>query len=206
MAFPLAAGAVIAKKFFGGAFQKPSPRYYGKLGSTLRELQEGVEGKVAHLNNRTYDDLQTVDLLNRERRTDSGMQGIWRDLLPGWNPTARARAAILQADPSFTFTESAGAVTLQADEPSGLSVAVEPLRSAVVESTERLEADVREGAAQTAERIGVGGGAEGARRLRGEAGPLDRVIAFAQEPVGIAVIAVAGLALFAFVAFTFGRR
>jgi hypothetical protein len=80
----------------GGIFKSPTPRTYGRLPGTLIELQNGIEGRMAHLNNTTYDDLATVRLIDRERKTDSGMQGIWDNLVPTWNATPAARALIAQ--------------------------------------------------------------------------------------------------------------
>lgn len=99
----MALGGVItlAGSYVAGRLTPPTPRVYGKLPGTLVELQEGVEGKTANLNGRTYNDVQTVELMDGERRKDSGMQGIWTDLLPTWSPTPAALARIRQLDPSF---------------------------------------------------------------------------------------------------------
>lgn len=199
-----AAGASVAKKVAPGIFQKPSPRYYGKLAGTLVELQEGVEGKTANLNNRTYNDVETVALMNRERKSDSGMQGIWTDLLPTWNPTPAARAAILAADPSFRFGGAAPA--LAADQPSSLSLVVEPLREGIASSADAGEAAVREGLAQAVERAGVGGAAALSREVRGTEGPLDRLIQFSEKPGGLVILAGGALVLVFGVAFVLGRR
>lgn len=106
----MALGAVvpIATGFISGALKSPTPRVYGKLPGTLVELQEGIEGKIANLNGRTYTDVQTVDLMDRERKTDSGMQGIWTDLLPTWSPTPAARAEVVRRDPNFQFRGGSG--------------------------------------------------------------------------------------------------
>lgn len=199
-----AAGATVAKKIAPGVFKKPSPRYYGKLAGTLVELQEGVEGKTANLNNRTYNDVQTVELMNTERRKDSGMQGIWSDLLPTWNPTPAARAAILAADPSFKFGGTAP--SLVADQQPALQLVTEPLREGIVSSSDASETAIREGLAQAVERAGVGGAAALAREARGTEGPLDKLIAFSQKPSGVIVLVAAGVALVAVVAYVAGRR
>lgn len=96
-------GAVVgvATGISPGLFKSPTPRTYGKLPGTIRELQEGVEGHTANLNNRTYSDVETVRLMDNERKSDSGMQGIWSELLPTWSPTPAALALIRQLDPGF---------------------------------------------------------------------------------------------------------
>lgn len=106
----MALGAVvpIATSYVASRLKSPTPRVYGKLPGTLVELQEGVEGKVANLNNRTYTDVQTVDLMDSERKSDSGMQGIWTELLPTWSPTPAARAEVLRRDPNFQFRGGTG--------------------------------------------------------------------------------------------------
>lgn len=197
------AGASVAKAA-GVSFKKPSPRFYGKLAGTITELQEGVEGKTANLNGRTYTDIETVDLMNNERSKDSGMQGIWKDLLPGWNPTAAALARIRQYDPGFRVTGSSA--QLVQDQPSGLQLVTEPLRAAVDDSTRVSEAQIREAAAQTAERVGVGGGAAAAQQLRGTSGPLDTLIGFAQKPGGTVILVIGGVVLIAGVAYFAGRN
>lgn len=94
-AAPLAVVSSITSAIgLGGIFKSPSPRIYGRLYSTITELQNGIEGRGAHLNNTVYDDVGTVRLIDRERRSDSGMQGIWTDLVPTWSPTPAARALI----------------------------------------------------------------------------------------------------------------
>lgn len=117
----MALGAVVgvATAVSPGIFKSPTPRTYGKLPGTITELQEGVEGKIANLNNRTYTDVQTVDLMNTERTKDSGMQGIWTDLLPSWAPTAAALARIRQYDPNFQ--PRAGSGSSAATAPADLS-------------------------------------------------------------------------------------
>lgn len=95
----LATGVAIS--YVGGQLKPPTERIYGKLPGTLVELQEGVEGKIANLNNRTYNDVQTVELMDTERRKDDGMAGIWKDLLPNWSPTPAALAEIRRRDPAF---------------------------------------------------------------------------------------------------------
>lgn len=105
----MALGAIVPiATSIAGVFKSPTPRVYGKLPGTLVELQEGVEGKVANLNNRTYNDVQTVALMDTERKTDQGMQGIWTDLLPVWSPTPAARAEVLRRDPNFQFRGGTG--------------------------------------------------------------------------------------------------
>jgi len=103
----------------GGIFKSPTPRIYGRLPGTLVELQNGVEGRTAHLNATAYDDVGTVRLIDRERKTDSGMQGIWDDLLPTWSPTPAARALIAQLGGTLkTPTPIGNATTLS---PMGYS-------------------------------------------------------------------------------------
>lgn len=83
------------------AFKAPTPRTYGYLPGTLVELQEGVEGKVANLNGRTYTDVETVRLMDTERKSKPGMQSVWSELLPNWAPTPAALALIRQLDSGF---------------------------------------------------------------------------------------------------------
>lgn len=79
------------------AFKKPTPRTYGRLPGTIIQLQEGVEGRGRAFGN----DVQTVALMDKERKVDAGMQGIWTDLLPTWSPTPAAMAEIQRRDPGF---------------------------------------------------------------------------------------------------------
>lgn len=97
----LGTAVAIAGNYISGRLTPPTPRVYGKLPGTITELQEGVEGKIANLNGRTYNDIQTVELMDSERRKDEGMAGIWKDLLPTWSPTPAALSRIRQLDPGF---------------------------------------------------------------------------------------------------------
>lgn len=130
----MALGAVvpIAIGYASDRLKAPTPRTYGKLPGTIVELQEGIEGRVANLNGRTYNDVQTVELMDSERRRDSGMQGIWTDLLPNWAATPAANARIRQLDPGFQPRAGSGssagtAPARQADEaPVPLSTTATP--------------------------------------------------------------------------------
>lgn len=70
--------------------------------------------------------------------------------------------------------------------PNPAEQIVQPIAEAVAGS----EAQIREGLASAAERIGVGGAAEAARKIRGQDGPLDRLIEFGQKPAGTITLVV----------------
>lgn len=171
------------------SLKAPTPRIFGYLPGTIQELQEGVEGKTANLNNRTYTDLETVDLIFVQRNVNPN-GGVWRELLPTWRPTPAALARIKQLDPNFVLRPGAAPAGAAATT-STVQQALDPLRAALAAGGD--EAALREALAQTIERVGVGGGAAGAAAVRGTSGPLDQLIAFAQQPTGAVVLAVTAL-------------
>lgn len=132
MGLPIAfAGAAVSK--LSKTFKKPTARTYGKLPGTLIELQEGVEGRTANLNNRTYNDVETVNLLNAARGSADG-RGIWQNLLPTWNVTPAALARIKQLDPSFQLGVAAGDPVGTEHKPSALDVVLDPIREGLADS------------------------------------------------------------------------
>ncbi len=82
-----------------------------------------------------------------------------------------------------------------------LEQAAAPLREAVSRSV----ADVKEAAASSVERIGVGAGAAGAKALRGGEGPLDKLISFAKSPKNTVTVAIGAVVLVVLVAVLAGR-
>lgn len=197
----VSAGAAVSKAA-GVDFSAPTPRTYGKLPGTLRELQEGIEGHIANLNNRTYNDTETADLI----ATDSDLRpgtDFWRDMLPTWHPTPAALARLRAFDPNFALTPGVASPAPNAT-PSALSQAVDPLREVLDKGGTADE--IKDAAAQVVERVSIGGGAAGAQAIRGTSGPLDTLIEFSRKPGGTLTLVVAGVALVALVGFWIGRR
>lgn len=197
----VSAGAAVAKTA-GISFKAPTPRTYGRLPGTLRELQEGIEGGIANLNNRSYTDVETADLIGKSADLGPG-SAYWREALPTYRTTQAALARLRSYDPNFNLTPGAATPAPNAS-PSAISQALDPLRAAL--DSGASEAELKDAAAQVVERVGVGGGAAGARVIRGTSGPLDTLIEFSQKPGGTLTLVVAGVALVALVGFWIGRR
>lgn len=94
------------------------------------------------------------------------------------------------------------APTAEAPPVNAVAELTEPLRSAA----EQGVANVREAAAQTVERAGVGGGAALARKVRGSEGPLDKVIAIVKRPGGTVLAIGIGVGLIVLVTVLATRR
>lgn len=128
----LGAVAPIAGHLIGGVFVKPTERIFGFLPGTIVELQEGVEGKIANLNNRTYTDVQTVALMDDGRRSGdnaAGFQGVWTDLLPTWSPTMAALSEIRRRDPAFKPAGGTGGAGSSGGSPDVTPGAVAPAQT-----------------------------------------------------------------------------
>lgn len=187
MAFP---AAVVA----GASFVGKAGKAVGKLFSSARFQTRSQRDRerfrqIDHL----FEQARGGDAAARQRICN-----------PTWatakaNDYARGRCAELAA-------VDAGAPIAPTAQPptpeSPFEQATEPLRQALATSASQ----VREAAASTVERVGVGAGAAGARGIRGAAGPLDQLIAFVQRPAG--VLAVGGVVLVVALAgsFLLGRR
>lgn len=76
-------------------------------------------------------------------------------------------------------------------EPSAAEQALEP----VIAAARAQDIGAREAFAQTAEAVGVGGGAALAQGLRGTTGPLDTLIEFAKKPGGTLTLVAGGVVL-----------
>lgn len=197
------AGASVAKAV-GVSFKKPSPRYHGgPLFGTLNGfLSRIASGDVAAI--------REVDTARRTSKDKGAWETAWQEYVKIQPLTEAQRAVIAQLEPGALVPAArTGAAILAspgAAAPSALSLVTEPLRAALDDSTSAQEAAIREAAAQTAERVGVGGGALLAGNLRGSSGPLDTLIEFSQKPGGTLVLVVGAVALVAGIAFFAGRH
>jgi len=197
------AGATVAKAA-GVSFKKPSPRYHGGplYGTVNTFLSRIANGDVAAI--------RELDTLRRTAKDRGAWEALWQEYVKVQPLTEAQRAAITQAEPGAIVPAArTGAPILAAPgtaAPSALSLVTEPLRAALDDSTTAQEAAIREAAAQTAERVGVGGGAALAGGLRGSSGPLDTLIEFSQKPGGTLTLVVGAVVLIAGVAFYAGRH
>jgi len=80
-------------------------------------------------------------------------------------------------------------------EPSAAEQALEP----VIAAARTADLSARDAFAQSAERIGIGGGAALASGIRGAPGPLDKLIEFGQKPGGTLALVAGGVVLLVFV-------
>lgn len=133
-------------------------------------------------------------------------RAVWQS---GYNQVASQRpdliAAYEKAKPGLPKIDhsspeaAAAAVTSGVGlyQPNALELAAQP----IVDAATQVDAAGREALAQSAERVGLGGGAALAQQIRGTEGPLDKVIEFGKKPGGAIALAVG--VLFAF--FVIGR-
>lgn len=195
-----AAGSAVAKKISPGLFKKPSPRYHG---GPLYSTANGFLSRVA---SGDVGALRQLDQLRRTDKDKKAWQALWDEYVPVQPLSESQRSFILQADPSKAGSLPAartGAPVLAnpgAAAPSPIELVTEPIRAAVVSATEQGEATIREGLAQSVERVGVGGAAAVSRELRGGSGPLDTLIQFSQKPGGLVIIVVGGVLAVALIA------
>lgn len=190
MAFPTVVGSALQ---LSGIKLTKSPRYGGGDGPLYSTVNERLT-RVAR------GDLAVIRELDQLRRTDADKvqwQLLWDTHVPLQPLTDAQRALIIQLDPSKAgvLPPARYGPPVLADPntapPDPLSLALQPVQDAL----DTGAAALREGAAQTIERVAVGAGAAGAREARGEAGPLDKVIAFAQDPTGAVVLGIAALVI-----------
>lgn len=133
-----------------------------------------------------------------ERRTRAGIEkerAVWRG---GYTQVAQARPDLIAAYQKaaanlpavdHSSPESA-AQTVNAGVGNYTPNAAEQLVQPIADSVAASEAQIREGLASAAERLGVGGGAALASGIRGTEGPLDRLIEFGKKPAGTITLAV----------------
>lgn len=203
-----AAAAPFIKKVVPISFAKKSPRYGGGDGP----LFSTVNGFLTRI---AQGDLQAIRDVDRLRHNDADKkqwQLLWDQHVPLQPMNDAQRQLVLQLDPSkaaiLPAARSGPPVLANPGEapPDPLSLAVEPLRAAIVDSTAASEASIREAAAQTIERIGVGGAAAGAAQVRGTTGPLDQLIVAVQKPGVLLAVGIGVIVLIAGVAYVAGRR
>ena len=118
-------------------------------------------------------------------------------------PQSGADAAIAEAEARITqVLAGTGTAGFVAPEPSALDQALAPLRAAGTEAVQKF----REGAAQTVEGIGVGGGAAAAKKIRGRSGALDVIVAAAKKPAGLVLVVVGAVVVVAVLSALLSRR
>lgn len=192
-----AAGAQVAK-VAGISTKTPSEkRARAVIPSVVAAANNGNMSAVAILDTR-----RNIGIAKERAEWAKGYSQIRPDVLAAYAPNrvkwvdmipASAQAGP-EAAASYALGASVGLPTLDQ--------ALAPINDAALAS----QALYREAAAQTAERVGVGGGAAAAKALRGTEGPLDRIIGFAQKPGGTVALIVGGVLLVAGVAYWIGRR
>lgn len=192
-------GAAVAKKAgIHISLKKGSPRYQG---GPLISTVNGFLTRIAAGDQNAIRELNTIRT-NPGEKHRKAWSAVWDVEVPKQPLTPAQIALITQLDASKAGITGSAAPSLAIGSVSALQEAAEPLREAAADSVAQL----REAAASTIERVGVGGGAAGARAIRGDAGPLDRLITFAKDPTGAIVLAIGAVALVIGVTFVFARR
>lgn len=198
MGLPVAFAATAVKSL--GVTLTKSPRFGGGDGP----LFSTVNGKLAQIaggNN------ATVEEVDRLRKTDADKvqwQKLWDEYVPIQPLTAQQRQTISYLDPGKAgivarAPQGPGQPILASPgeaAPSPIQQVLSPIQAAI----DQADATVREGVAQSVERLGVGGGATLAAKVRGAGGPLDTLIEFSQKPGGTIALAVGALVVVVLVA------
>lgn len=193
MGFPVA--------FAAGAVSSVAKRFKTPSDKRAKKVLPGVVSAALAGN------LLAIKVLD-ERRSGHGIaseRAVWSG---GYNQVASARPDLIAAYqkskaelPAVDHkSPESAAQSVNANvgnyQPNALEMALAP----VVNAGEANEAAAREALATAAERVGVGGGAELARQLRGGAGPLDKLIEFGQKPGGTLALVAGAVVLVVVVA------
>lgn len=191
------AGAQVAK-LAGVSFKTPSEkRARAVIPGIVAAANNGNMAAVAILDTR-----RGIGIDKEKAEWAKGYSQISSAVLQAYTPN---RARYIDAIPASAQAgpEAAASYALQSSVGlPALDQAFAPINAALATS----DAAFREGVAQTAERVGVGGGAAVAKAARGTGGSLDTLIAFTQKPAGMLTAVIVGVALVAGVAYMAGRH
>lgn len=191
------AGAQVAK-FAGVSFKTPSEKRAAKvIPGVVSAANAGTMAAVAILDTR-----RNIGIAKERAEWAKGFAQVSASVLAAYTPN---RAKWVDSIPSSAQAGPEAAASYATNAVVGLP-AFDQVAAPINEAGAASTAAYQEALAQTAERVGVGGGAAAARALRGDAGPLDKLIAITQKPGGAMLLVGGAVTLVILVAFVAGRR